>query len=116
MCPTCAAKVAASRLAGEAVPPEILRAAKAAMAVHLRDGRVSEANVVALDAEIRAAARKPDYSPPDPYRDQLERLRRDLPSNAWPEPPAASVTGQPNDFTPPSAYDAALAKLRSDRR
>jgi hypothetical protein len=77
MCPRCAAKVAASRLAGEAVPPEILRAAKDAMKAHLNGGRVTEADMLALDADIRAAAHRnaEDFSPPDPYAPGIARQR-----------------------------------------
>ena len=55
------------------------------------------------------------FTPPDPYRDGLERLRRNLPSTRWPEPPAVPSPA-PNDFTPPDAYQAGLDKMRRENR
>ncbi len=74
MCPRCAAKIAAARLAGEAVPPELLRAAKDAMQAHLNGGRISEADLQALEAEIRAASGD-SFAAPDPYAAGIKKLQ-----------------------------------------
>lgn len=82
MCPTCAGKVAAARMAGEVVPPEILRAAKAAMQAHLNGGRITEADMLALESGIRAAADAAAPSgTPDSYEPHLSKIRE---ANATP--------------------------------
>jgi hypothetical protein len=64
-------------------------------------------------ASLRTAV---DFTPPDPYRDGLERLHRELPSTRWPEPPTPRPTNNPGDFTPPDPYQPALDKMRKEQR
>jgi len=78
-----------------------------------------ERSCARMTAENRArglrTAAQHDYTPPDPYRDGLERLRRELPSTRWPETPTPRPT-KPGDFTPPDPYQAALDKMRKEQR
>ena len=54
-----------------------------------------------------------DYTPPDPYKADLERLR--VPSPRWPEPtpaPTSTNTG----YTPPDPWAEGLEKMRKENR
>lgn len=63
---------------------------------------------------LRTAVER-DYAPPDAYTNDLQKLRAELPSRRWPEPPVVPAF-KPNDFTPPNPYEAALDKLRKEQR
>ena len=66
-------------------------------------------------SERRSAAR--DCTPPDPYANDLKKLRADLPSTRrWPDPKVPSSPPAAHDFTPPDPYQAALDKMRSENR
>ena len=58
-------------------------------------------------AAKRALRSAIDYTPPDPWEKDLARLRRDLPSNAWPEP-AVVPPPAPGDYSPPDPYQQAI--------
>ena len=55
----------------------------------------------------------PDYTPPDPYAPDLERIRREGPKPpvGWPEPKQPDSTPS-RDYAPPDPYERDLERLR----
>ena len=64
-------------------------------------------------SERRSAAR--DFTPPDPYANDLKKLRADLRSTRWPDPKVPSSSPSTH-YTPPDPYKTALDKLKGENR